>query len=152
MNIIKETKGVTPRFGKDCFLAENSVVIGDVIMGDYCSVWYNAVIRGDVHYIRIGSRVNIQDGAVTHCTNPDCPTRLGDNVSIGHRAVVHGCTIDDNVLVGMGAIISTRAQCCFRQRAITAVTVPVLPGLFQGCFLSRKRNSMSAAAVGEVFC
>ena len=103
--IIKELNGHTPKFGQDCFFAENAVVIGDVVMGDQCSIWFNAVVRGDVHFIRIGNKVNIQDGAVVHCTYQKSPTTIGNNVSIGHNAVVHGCTIHDNVLVGMGAIV-----------------------------------------------
>ena len=103
--IVRELNGHTPKFGKDCFLAETAVVIGDVVMGDQCSIWYNAVVRGDVHYIRIGNKVNVQDGAVVHCTYQKSPTTIGNNVSIGHNAIVHGCTIHDNVLVGMGAII-----------------------------------------------
>ncbi len=103
--IIKELRGKKPRFGKDCFLAENSAIIGDVQMGDQCSIWYNAVIRGDVHYIKMGSKVNVQDGAVIHGTYQKSPTNIGDNVSIAHNAVVHGCTIKDNVLIGMGAIV-----------------------------------------------
>lgn len=103
--IIKELLGKKPRFGKDCFLAENSVIIGDVQMGDQCSIWYNAVIRGDVHYIKMGNKVNVQDGAVIHGTYQKSPTNIGNNVSIAHNAVVHGCTIKDNVLIGMGAIV-----------------------------------------------
>jgi carbonic anhydrase/acetyltransferase-like protein (isoleucine patch superfamily) len=103
--IIKELNGHTPKFGQDCFLAENAVVVGDVVLGDQCSVWYNAVIRGDVHSIRIGNMVNIQDGAVIHCTYQKSSTTIGNNVSVGHNAIVHGCTIADNVLVGMAAIV-----------------------------------------------
>ncbi len=88
-----------------CFLAENATVVGEVQMGDHCSVWFNAVIRGDVHYIKIGDKVNIQDGAVIHCTYQKAATTIGNNVSIGHNALVHGCTIHDNVLIGMGAIV-----------------------------------------------
>lgn len=94
-----------PQWGNECFIAENAVIIGDVIMGDNCSVWYNAVIRGDVHYIRMGNKVNVQDGAVIHCTYQKHPTNIGHNVSIGHNAIVHGCTIHDDVLIGMGAIV-----------------------------------------------
>jgi len=109
MALIKKVKGVTPQWGKDCFIAENATLTGDVIMGERCSVWFNAVIRGDVHSIRIGNNVNIQDGAIIHCTYQKAAVEIGNNVSIAHNAVVHGCTIHDNVLVGMGAIIMDRA-------------------------------------------
>lgn len=109
MALIKSVRGFTPAFGKDCYLAENATVIGDVIMGDQCSVWFNAVVRGDVHFIRIGNKVNIQDGAIIHCTYETAPTTIGNNVSIAHNAIVHGCTIHDNVLVGMAAIIMDNA-------------------------------------------
>lgn len=105
MALIKTVRGFTPQFGENCFFADNATVIGDVIMGDNCSVWFNAVVRGDVHFIRIGNKVNIQDGAVIHCTYQKAPTTIGNNVSIAHNAIVHGCTINDNVLIGMGAII-----------------------------------------------
>ncbi len=95
--------------GKDCFLADNAVVIGDVVMGDGCSVWFGAIVRGDVHSIRIGNKVNIQDGAIVHCTYQKSPVNIGNNVSIAHRAIIHGCTIHDNVLIGMGAIIMDNA-------------------------------------------
>lgn len=103
--IIRKLRGHTPEYGDDCYFAENAVVVGDVVMGDKCSVWYNAVIRGDVHSIRIGNRVNIQDGAVVHCTYRKFSVIIGNNVSIGHNAIVHGCIIEDNVLVGMGAVV-----------------------------------------------
>jgi carbonic anhydrase/acetyltransferase-like protein (isoleucine patch superfamily) len=103
--IIKTIKGKTPKFGKECFIAENAVIVGDVVMGDECSVWFNAVIRGDVHYIRMGNKVNVQDGAIIHCTYQKAPTNIGNNVSIAHNAIVHGCTVKDNVLIGMGSII-----------------------------------------------
>ncbi len=99
MVIIKELNGIKPIIGKDCFFAENAVVIGEVTMGDQCSIWYNAVIRGDVHYIKMGNKVNVQDGAVIHATYKVSPTNIGNNVSIGHNALVHGCTIHDNVLL-----------------------------------------------------
>jgi carbonic anhydrase/acetyltransferase-like protein (isoleucine patch superfamily) len=100
-----EVNGFQPQYGRDCFFAENATLTGDVLLGDECSVWFNAVIRGDVHYIRIGNRVNIQDGAIIHCTYQKYPTILGDRVSVGHRAIVHGCVIQDDVLIGMGAIV-----------------------------------------------
>ena len=105
MAIVKKLNGCTPKFGKDCFLADNSAVIGNVVMGDNCSVWFGAVVRGDVHEIRIGNKVNIQDNATIHATYRKSPTHIGNNVSIAHNAVIHGCTIQDNVLIGMGAIV-----------------------------------------------
>lgn len=105
MALIRPVNGISPQFGKNCYLAENATVVGDVVMGDECSVWFQAVVRGDVHYIRMGNKVNVQDGAIIHCTYKKAPTNIGNNVSIGHRAIVHGCTIHDNVLVGMGAIV-----------------------------------------------
>ncbi|MDP4820049.1 MAG: gamma carbonic anhydrase family protein [Saprospiraceae bacterium] len=109
MALIKTVRGFTPSFGKNCFLAENATIIGDVSMGDQGSIWYQAVVRGDVNFIRIGNKVNIQDGAVIHGTYERAGTTIGNNVSIGHRAIVHGCTLHDNVLVGMGAIIMDNA-------------------------------------------
>ncbi|WP_242134387.1 gamma carbonic anhydrase family protein [Aestuariivivens marinum] len=105
MPIIKSVKGRSPQIPSDCYIAENATIVGDVVMGNQCSVWFNAVIRGDVHYIKMGNKVNVQDGAVIHATYQKSPTNIGDNVSIGHNAIVHGCTIHDNVLVGMGSII-----------------------------------------------
>jgi carbonic anhydrase/acetyltransferase-like protein (isoleucine patch superfamily) len=105
MSIIKSVRGFTPKFGNNCFLAENSIIVGEVTMGDNCTVWFNAVIRGDVNSIIIGDNSNIQDGAIIHCTYQKSKTIIGKNVSIAHNAVVHGCTIEDNVLIGMGAII-----------------------------------------------
>jgi len=110
MALIKSIRGFTPEFGKDCYLADNATIIGDVVMGDQCSVWFNAVVRGDVHYIRIGNKVNIQDGAIIHCTYKTAPTTIGNNVSIAHKAIVHGCTIEDNVLIGMNAIVMDNAR------------------------------------------
>lgn len=103
--IIKSVNGKSPLIPKDCFIADNATIVGDVTFGTECSVWFNAVIRGDVHFISIGNKVNIQDGAVIHCTYQKHPTIIGNNVSIGHNAIVHGCTIKDNVLIGMGAIV-----------------------------------------------
>ncbi len=105
MALIKAVKGVLPTIGADCFLADNATLAGDVVMGDKCSVWFNAVVRGDVNTIRIGNNVNIQDGAIIHCTYQKAPVNIGNNVSIAHNAIIHGCTIHDNVLIGMGAII-----------------------------------------------
>lgn len=103
--LIKAVNGKAPQIPQDCYVAENATIVGDVVLGANCSVWFNAVIRGDVHYIKIGNKVNIQDGAIIHCTYQKHPTIIGDNVSIGHNAIVHGCTIHDNVLIGMGAIV-----------------------------------------------
>ncbi len=105
MALIKAVKGINPVFGSNCYLAENATIVGEVTMGDDCSVWFNAVIRGDVNFIHIGNKVNIQDGAVIHCTYQKTGTTIGNNVSIGHNAIVHGCNLHDNVLIGMGAIV-----------------------------------------------
>lgn len=105
MALIKAVRGYEPRFGQNCFLADNATVVGEVVMGDNCTVWFNAVVRGDVHSITIGNNTNIQDGAVIHCTYQRAKTVIGNNVSIAHNAIVHGCTVEDNVLIGMGAII-----------------------------------------------
>ena len=105
MALIKSIKGMTPQMGENCWLADNATVIGDVIMGKNCTVWFNAIVRGDVHEIRIGDDTNIQDGAVIHCTFKTAGTYIGNQVSIAHNAVVHGCTIHDRVLIGMGAIV-----------------------------------------------
>ncbi len=124
--ILKTLLGKTPEYGADCYFAENSTVIGDVKMGDQCSVWFNAVIRGDVHYIRLGNKVNVQDGAVIHATYKKSPTEIGSNVSIGHNALVHGCTIHDNVLVGMGAIIMD--DCVVHSNSIIAAGAVLTKG------------------------
>ena len=105
MPIIKPINGKSPQLPEDCYIAENATIVGDVQAGNQCSIWFNAVIRGDVHYIKMGDKVNVQDGAVIHCTYQKHPTSIGNNVSIGHNAIVHGCTIKDNVLIGMGSIV-----------------------------------------------
>ena len=105
MATILPVEGVVPEFGADCFIAPNATIVGDVIMGDQCSIWFNAVIRGDVNSIRLGHKVNVQDGAVIHATYKKTKAIIGNNVSIGHNAIVHGCKVDDNVLIGMGAIV-----------------------------------------------
>lgn len=109
MALIKSVKGISPRFGNNCYLSENATIVGDVTAGDDCTFWFQCVVRGDVHYIKIGNKVNIQDGAILHCTYQKHPLNIGNNVSIGHRAMVHGCTIEDNVLIGMGAIVMDNA-------------------------------------------
>lgn len=105
MPVILPVNGKSPVLGNNCFVAPNATIVGDVIMGDDCSVWFSAVVRGDVNSIRMGNKVNVQDGAVIHCTFEKTKAVIGNNVSIGHNAIVHGCTIDDNVLIGMGSIV-----------------------------------------------
>ncbi len=124
--IIRELNGKRPQYGEGCFFAETAVIIGDVVMGEQCSVWYNAVIRGDVHYIRMGNKVNVQDGAVIHCTYQKSPTNIGNNVSIGHNAIVHGCTVLDNVLIGMGSIVMD--DCVVGSNTIIAAGAVVTQG------------------------
>ena len=118
MPVIKAVNGKSPQLPEDCYISENATIVGDVVMGNQCSVWFNAVVRGDVHFIKIGDRVNIQDGAVIHATYLKSPTTIGNNVSIGHNAIVHGCTIHDNVLVGMGSIIMD--DCVIESNSIIA--------------------------------
>ena len=110
MSLILPVTGVMPVIGDDCFIAPNATIVGDVIMGSQCSVWFNAVIRGDVNSIRMGNKVNVQDGAVIHCTFEKTKAIIGNKVSIGHNAIVHGCVIDDNVLIGMGSIVMDNAK------------------------------------------
>ena len=116
--IIKSVKGKTPKIPSDCYVAENATIVGDVTFGEQCSVWFNAVIRGDVNAISIGNKVNIQDGAIIHCTYQKHATIIGNNVSIGHNAIVHGCEIKDNVLIGMGAIVMD--NCVVNSNSIVA--------------------------------
>jgi len=124
--------GITPQYGKDCFFADNATIIGDVVMGNGCSIWFNAVVRGDVHYIRMGNKVNVQDGVVIHATYKKAPTNIGNNVSIAHNAVIHGCTINDNVLIGMGAIIMDNAvigeNCVIAAGSVVLENTIVEPG------------------------
>lgn len=124
--IVKKLHGHTPSYGKDCFFADNAVLVGDVTMGDQCSIWYGAVLRGDVHSITLGDKVNIQDGAVVHCTYKKYPTNIGNSVTVGHNAVVHGCTIEDNVLIGMGAIVLD--DCIVESNSIVAAGAVVTQG------------------------
>lgn len=126
MALVKACKGIEPQFGNDCWLAENATIVGDVIMGNQCSVWFNAVVRGDVNSIRMGNKVNIQDGAVLHCTYEKTKVNLGNNVSIGHNALVHGCTVEDNVLIGMGAIVMD--DCYIEANCIIAAGAVLLEG------------------------
>lgn len=110
MPVILPVEGIYPRFGQNTFIAPNATIVGDVVTGDDCSFWFNTVVRGDVNFIRLGHKVNVQDGACIHCTYQKCGTTIGNNVSIGHNAIVHGCTLHDNVLIGMGAIVMDMAE------------------------------------------
>ena len=118
MPIIKPVHGKSPQIPNDCYIAENATIVGEVTMGSQCSVWFSAVIRGDVHFIKMGNKVNVQDGAVIHATYQKSPTTIGNNVSIGHNAIVHGCTIKDNVLIGMGSIVMD--DCIIESNSIIA--------------------------------
>lgn len=126
MALIKELLGKAPQIGENTFLAETATIIGDVTMGRDCSIWYNAVIRGDVHYIKMGNKVNVQDNAMLHCTYQKHPLNIGNNVSIGHNAIVHGCTIKDNVLIGMGAIVMD--DCLVEENSIVGAGSVVTQG------------------------
>ncbi len=110
MGIILPVNGISPRLGQNCFVAPNATIVGDVECGHDCSFWFNSVVRGDVNYVRLGNKVNIQDGAVLHCTYQKTTVELGNNVSVGHNAIVHGCKVHDNVLIGMGAIVMDNCE------------------------------------------
>ena len=118
MPVIKPINGKHPQISEDCFVAENATIVGEVSIGKQCSIWFNAVLRGDVHFIKLGNKVNVQDGAVIHATYQKSPTTIGNNVSIGHNAIVHGCTIKDNVLIGMGSIVMD--DCVIKSNSIIA--------------------------------
>jgi gamma-carbonic anhydrase len=126
MALIRSVRGFTPQFGKGCFIADNATVVGEVVMGDNCTVWFNAVVRGDVHSITIGNNTNIQDGAIIHCTYQRAKTTIGNNVSVAHNAIVHGCTIEDDVLIGMGAIVMDDAV--VESHSVIAAGAVVLAG------------------------
>lgn len=153
--LLKSVNGKSPELGDDCFIAENATIVGEVTMGKQCSVWFNTVIRGDVHYIKIGNKVNIQDGAVIHCTYKKAPTVIGNNVSIGHNAIVHGCTVKDNVLVGMGAIIMD--NCVIESNTIIAAGAVVTKGtrvpsgsIFAGMPAKKIKDVSSKLSSGEI--
>jgi len=155
MPVILPVKGVSPTIGNNCFIAPNATVVGDVVMGDDCSVWFNAVVRGDVNSIRMGNKVNVQDGAVIHCTYEKTKAIIGNNVSIGHNAIVHGCTIDDNVLVGMGAIVMD--NCKVGSNSIIAAGAVVLentiiePGTIYAGVPAKKVKDISQELIsGEI--
>ena len=126
MALILPVEDKSPEWGNDCFIAPNATIVGDVKMGDQCSVWFNAVVRGDVNSISMGNKVNVQDGAVIHCTFKRSKTVIGNSVSIGHNAIVHGCTLHDNVLIGMGAIVMDNAV--INSNTIIAAGAVVLEG------------------------
>ena len=126
MAYILTVNETTPTFGNECFIAPNATIVGDVVTGNNCSIWFNAVIRGDVNSIKMGNKVNVQDGAVIHCTYQKNATNIGNNVSIGHNAIVHGCTVMDNVLIGMGAIVMDR--CVVKSNSIIAAGAVLLEG------------------------
>jgi gamma-carbonic anhydrase len=155
MALIKSVKGVWPSLGKNCFVADNATITGDVIIGDDCSVWFNAVIRGDVHTIRIGHHVNVQDGAVIHATYQKAPTEIGNYVSIAHGAIIHGCTIKDNVLIGMGAIIMDHAE--IGSNSIVAAGALVTKGMvieggsvYAGVPAKKVKDIDPSLSVGEI--
>ncbi len=154
MALILPVKGIHPRFGKNCFLAENSTITGDVVMGDDCSIWFTTVVRGDVHSIRVGNKVNIQDGAIIHCTYQKAPVSIGNNVSIGHRAIVHGCTLHNNVLIGMGAIIMDHAvigeNSVIAAGAVVLENTIVKPGSIYAGIPAKKVKGTDPAAFKEM--
>lgn len=125
--IILPVNGINPSMGENCFVAPNATIVGDVKMGNECSIWFNAVLRGDVNFIRMGNKVNVQDGACIHCTYQRCGTTIGNNVSIGHNAIVHGCVLHDNVLIGMGAIVMDNVV--VNSNTIIAAGAVVLEGI-----------------------
>jgi len=155
MPVIKPVKGVHPQIPEDCYVAENATIVGEVTMGKQCSVWFNAVIRGDVHFIKMGDKVNVQDGAVIHATYQKSPTTIGNNVSIGHNAIVHGCTIHDNVLIGMGSIVMD--DCVVESNSIiaagavvTAKTVVESGSIYAGVPAKKIKDISAALISGEI--
>ena len=153
--VIREVNGKFPQIPDDCFVAENATIVGDVILGAECSIWFNAVVRGDVNYIKVGDRVNIQDGAVIHCTYEKHPTVIGNNVSIGHNAIVHGCTVKDNVLIGMGAIVMD--NCVIESNSIIAAgavvtqnTVVESGAIYAGVPAKKVKNIDESDFAGEI--
>lgn len=155
MPVILPVKGVMPVMGENCFVAPNATIVGEVVMGSECSVWFNAVVRGDVNFIRMGNKVNVQDGAVIHCTYLKNGTTIGNNVSIGHNAIVHGCVIDDNVLVGMGAIVMDNVHIGSNSIIAAGAVVPegtvVEPGSIYAGVPAKKLKDVSQELVhGEI--
>ena len=155
MPVIKSVRGIHPQIPEDCYVAENATIVGEVTMGNHCSIWFNAVVRGDVHFIKMGDKVNVQDGAIIHATYQKSPTTIGNNVSIGHNAIVHGCTVEDDVLIGMGSIIMD--DCVIGSHSIiaagavvTANTVVESGSIYAGV-PARKVKDISAELIsGEI--
>ena len=147
--LILPVHGIMPTIGPDCFLADNATIVGDVVLGRGCTVWFTAVIRGDVHRIRIGDETNVQDGAVLHCTYQQAPLTIGSRVSIGHRALVHGCTIADDVLIGMGAIVMDHAVvgagCIIAAGAVVLENFECEPGFLYAGVPARKIKPVTEA-------
>ena len=155
MSVILPVKGIMPTIPESVFVAPNATIVGDVVMGEECSIWFNAVLRGDVNSIRMGDRVNIQDGACIHCTYGRTTTTLGNNVSVGHNAIVHGCTVEDNVLIGMGAIVMDNVH--IGSNTIIAAGAVVLEGtqvpagcIFAGVPAKKVKDISVALTEGEI--
>jgi len=153
MPIIQAVRGKHPKIGENCFIAENATIVGEVSMGDDCSVWFQTVIRGDVNSITIGNKVNIQDGAVIHATYQKAATVIGNSVSIGHRAIVHGCTLKDNVLIGMGAIVMDHAvveeNCLIAAGAVVLENMRCESGYIYAGVPAKKIKALSAAQFSD---
>lgn len=155
MAVILPVKGISPEIPESVFIAPNATIVGDVIMGEECSIWFNAVVRGDVNSIRMGNRVNIQDGACLHCTYEKTKVVLGNNVSVGHNAIVHGCTVEDNVLIGMGAIVMDNVH--IGSNTIIAAGAVVLEGtqvpsgcIFAGVPAKKVKDISTELTEGEI--
>lgn len=155
MPVILPVKGIMPQIPESVFVAPNATIVGDVVMGEECSIWFNAVLRGDVNSIRMGDRVNIQDGACIHCTYEKTKTILGNNVSVGHNAIVHGCTVEDNVLIGMGAIVMDNVH--IGSNTIIAAGAVVLEGtevpagcIFAGVPAKKVKDISKELTEGEI--
>jgi len=155
MPLILPVNNILPAFGNNCYIAPNATIVGDVKTGDDCSIWFNAVLRGDVNFIRLGNKVNVQDGAILHCTFQKYGTTIGNNVSIGHRAIVHGCVIEDNVLVGMGAIVMDNvhvgSNCIIAAGAVVLENTIVEPGSIYSGVPAKKVKDISPGMIsGEI--
>src|SRR6188474_2398454 len=155
MPIILPVENKFPQFGNNCFLAPNSTIVGDVVMGDDCSIWFNTVVRGDVNFIKMGNKVNVQDGTCIHCTYKKFGTTIGNNVSIGHNAIVHGCTVNDNVLIGMGAIVMDNVKCgsncIIAAGAVVLENTIIEPGsIYAGVPAKKVKNISQELISGEI--